>query len=133
MFPFEREKYSTKVLKSVIECLTSSNIIIYNEGSDWILNLKRDWEAFDSFKMVFSAQKGVAQPCSWLPFGVGYYVCLGPTGDANVASPAVFWPRYRHSKFWIHFLIWNRPNYKMNKKKQKKAWNTYQIIIFQQK
>ena len=30
VFPFEREKYSTKVLKFVIECLTSSNIIIYN-------------------------------------------------------------------------------------------------------
>ena len=41
-------------------------------------------------KMFFSAQKGVAQPCSRLPFGVGYYVCLGHTGDANVASPAVF-------------------------------------------
>ena len=25
-----------------------------------------------------------------LPSGVGYYVCLGPTGDANVASPVVF-------------------------------------------
>ena len=41
----------------------------------------------------------VAQPCSQLPFGVGYYVCLGPTGDANVASPAVFQPRYRRSNF----------------------------------
>ena len=41
-------------------------------------------------KMFFSAQKWVAQPCSRLPVGVGYYVCLGPTGDANVASPAVF-------------------------------------------
>ena len=39
---------------------------------------------------LVSAQKGVAQPCSRLPFGVGYYVYPGPTGDANVASPAVF-------------------------------------------
>ena len=30
VFPFKRGKYSTKVLKSVGECLTSSNIIIYN-------------------------------------------------------------------------------------------------------
>ena len=28
VFPFEREKHSTKVLKSVIEWLTSSNITI---------------------------------------------------------------------------------------------------------
>ena len=44
------------------------------------------------FKMFFSAQKWVAQFCSQLPFGVGYYVCLGPTVDANVGSPAVFCP-----------------------------------------
>ena len=43
------------------------------------------------FYVFFSAQKGGgAQPCSRLPFGVGYFVGLGPTGDANVASPAVF-------------------------------------------
>ena len=29
VFLFERETYSSKVLNSVIECLTSSNIIIY--------------------------------------------------------------------------------------------------------
>ena len=39
-----------------------------------------------------------------LPFGVGYYMCLGPIGDANVASPAVFWPNYRHPKFWNPFF-----------------------------
>ena len=42
VFPLEREKYSTKVLKSVIECLTSSNIIIYTQRSDWIFTLIRD-------------------------------------------------------------------------------------------
>jgi len=42
------------------------------------------------YKLVFLHKKGVAQPCSRRVFGVGYYVCLGPTGDANIASPAVF-------------------------------------------
>ena len=31
VFPFEREKYLPKVLKSVIECLNLSNIIKYNK------------------------------------------------------------------------------------------------------
>ena len=42
VFPFEREKYLPEFLKSVIECLTSSNIIIYNQGSDWTFNVIRD-------------------------------------------------------------------------------------------
>ena len=103
VFLFERQKYLPKVLKSVIECLI--NKIIYNWGSDWIFNIIRDWEALDSLKcFFFSAQKGVAQPCLRLPFGVGYYVCLGPTGDANVASPAVFWPRFSRLKCWNNFF-----------------------------
>ena len=41
-------------------------------------------------KMVYLHKKGVAQTCSRLPFSVGYYVCFGPTGDANVTFPAIF-------------------------------------------
>ena len=76
----------------------------------------------------FSAQKAVAQPGLRLPFGVGYYVCLNPTGDANKASPAVFWPRYWSPKILNIFLIWNRPNDKKNRK-QKKAWHIYKILF----
>ena len=37
------------------------------------------------YKVFFSsAQKRVPLPPARLPFGVGYYVCLGPPGDANV-------------------------------------------------
>ena len=106
VFPFEKEKCSTQVWKSVIECLTSSNIIIYNWGRDWIFNIIRDWEAFDTLKYVFflSVQKWVPQPCLKLTFGVGYYACLNPTKDANVTSPAVFWPRYRGQNFWNYFF-----------------------------
>ena len=41
-------------------------------------------------KMDFLHKIGLARPCARLPFRVGHHVCLGPTGDANVASPAVF-------------------------------------------
>ena len=42
------------------------------------------------FKMVFYAQKGVAQPCSRLPFCGGHNMRVGPTWDKNLATPAVF-------------------------------------------
>ena len=64
----------------------------------------RNWDAFDSFLNGFSAQKGVLRPSARLPFCVGHHVCLGPTGDANVASPALFWPWYRCLKFWNYFF-----------------------------
>ena len=39
-----------------------------------------------------------------LPRRVGHHVCLGPTGDANVDSPALFWPKYRRLKLWNYFF-----------------------------
>ena len=69
-------KYNNLLLEKWLDILSSQR-------------LRSFWYFFNGF----SAQKGVANPCLRLPFGVGYYVCLGLTGDANVGSPAVFWPR----------------------------------------
>ena len=51
------------------------------------------------YKMFFTEQQMLARPCAWLPFRVSHHVCLDPNGDTNVASPAVFRPRYWRLKF----------------------------------
>ena len=66
---------------------------------------------------------------SRLPFGVGYYVCLGHTGDANVTSPAVFWQRYDHSKFLNNFFLWIKSNHKMNRKQEEKRPDVVMIFL----
>ena len=55
---------------------------------------------FQSEKNIFvlnsfcAEKKRAARPCSRLPFGVGYYVILGPTWDAFVAFVVYIWPGY---------------------------------------
>ena len=93
VFPFETEKYSTKVLKSVIKCLTTSNLIILNREVigyliySEIMNLCIVYKKFFffSFEFFFCTKKGLlslahssplvlAVMCVWAPLGM--QMCL---------------------------------------------------------
>ena len=104
----KREKYFWNIIFSFIWCATYVTNGLYEPHGIYVQDLllyctKKVIKNHNFFSLSSRGWNTLPPACSDLD--VSYNVCLGPTGDANVASLAVFWPRYRRPTFWNNFFL----------------------------